>query len=154
MEDVVIVSAVRTPVGSFNGAFGAVPAHVLGQTAIGAAISRAGIEPGDVDEVILGQVLTAAQGQNPARQAARAAGGPARSPAVGITQVCGRGRRPVARAAPSSRPTARAAASKRRARRRRPASARTRSPRSRSRAARARPWSKTTSTSATTARWS
>ena len=76
MEDVVIVSAVRTPVGSFNGAFGSVPAHLLGQTAIRAAIERAGIEAGDVDEVILGQVLTAAQGQNPARQAARAAGIP------------------------------------------------------------------------------
>ena len=99
MEDVVIVSAVRTPVGSFNGAFGAVPAHVLGQTAIGAAIARAGIEPGDVDEVILGQVLTAAQGQNPARQAARAAGVPDSSTAFGINQVCGSGLRTVALAA-------------------------------------------------------
>jgi acetyl-CoA C-acetyltransferase len=96
MEDVVIVSAARTPVGSFNGAFGSVPAHVLGTAAIQAAISRAGIEAGDVDEVILGQVLTAAQGQNPARQAARAAGVPDSSTAFGINQVCGSGLRAVA----------------------------------------------------------
>ncbi len=99
MEDVVIVSAVRTPVGSFNGAFGGVPAHVLGQAAIRAAIERAGIEPGEVDEVILGQVLTAAQGQNPARQAARAAGVPDSATAFGINQVCGSGLRTVALAA-------------------------------------------------------
>ena len=99
MEDVVIVSAVRTPVGSFNGAFGSLPAHVLGQVAIRAAIERAGLEPGDVDEVILGQVLTAAQGQNPARQAARAAGVPDSSTAFGINQVCGSGLRTVAIAA-------------------------------------------------------
>ena len=67
--DIVIVSAARTAVGSFNGAFGAVPAHELGAVAIKAALERAKIEPGSVDEVILGQVLTAAQGQNPARQA-------------------------------------------------------------------------------------
>jgi acetyl-CoA C-acetyltransferase len=96
MEDVVIVSAARTPVGSFNGAFGSVPAHVLGTAAIQAAIARAGIEAGDVDEVILGQVLTAAQGQNPARQAARAAGVPDSSTAFGINQVCGSGLRAVA----------------------------------------------------------
>jgi acetyl-CoA C-acetyltransferase len=99
MEDVVIVSAARTPVGSFNGAFGSVPAHVLGQAAIQAAIARAGIEPGEVDEVILGQVLTAAQGQNPARQAARAAGVPDSATAFGINQVCGSGLRTVALAA-------------------------------------------------------
>jgi acetyl-CoA C-acetyltransferase len=99
MEDIVIVAAARTPVGSFNGAFGAVPAHVLGTAAIQGAISRAGIEPGDVDEVILGQVLTAAQGQNPARQAARAAGIPDGSTAFGINQVCGSGLRAVALAA-------------------------------------------------------
>ena len=99
MEDIVIASAVRTPVGSFNGAFGSVPAHVLGTTAIGAALERAGIEPGAVDEVILGQVLTAAQGQNPARQAARAAGIPDSATAFGINQVCGSGLRTVALAA-------------------------------------------------------
>jgi acetyl-CoA C-acetyltransferase len=99
MEDVVIVSAARTPVGSFNGAFGSVPAHVLGQAAIQAAIARAGIEAGDVAEVILGQVLTAAQGQNPARQAARAAGIPDSATAFGINQVCGSGLRTVALAA-------------------------------------------------------
>jgi acetyl-CoA C-acetyltransferase len=99
MEDVVIVSAARTPVGSFNGAFGSVPAHVLGEVAIRAAIERAGIEAGDVDEVILGQVLTAAQGQNPARQAARAAGIPDSATAFGINQVCGSGLRTVALAA-------------------------------------------------------
>ena len=99
MEDIVIVSAVRTPVGSFMGAFGAVPAHVLGSTAIQAAIARAGIEAGDVDEVILGQVLTAAQGQNPARQATRAAGIPDSATAFGINQVCGSGLRAVALAA-------------------------------------------------------
>ena len=71
MDDIVIVAAARTPVGSFNGAFGGVPAHVLGTAAIQAAIARAGIEAGEVDEVILGQVLAAAQGQNPARQAFR-----------------------------------------------------------------------------------
>jgi acetyl-CoA C-acetyltransferase len=99
MDDIVIVAAARTPVGSFNGAFGAVPAHVLGTAAIEAAISRAGIEAGDVDEVILGQVLTAAQGQNPARQAARAAGVPDAKTAFGINQVCGSGLRAVALAA-------------------------------------------------------
>ncbi len=99
MDDIVIVAAARTPVGSFNGAFGGVPAHVLGTAAIQAAISRAGIEAGDVDEVILGQVLTAAQGQNPARQAARAAGIPDAKTAFGINQVCGSGLRAVALAA-------------------------------------------------------
>ena len=99
MEDVVIVSAARTPVGSFNGAFGTVPAHVLGAEAIKAAMQRAGVEASDVDEVILGQVLTAAQGQNPARQAARAAGVPDSSTAFGINQVCGSGLRTVALAA-------------------------------------------------------
>ena len=96
MEDIVIVAAARTPVGSFNGVFGSVPAHVLGTAAIEAAIERAGIEPGDVDEVILGQILTAAQGQNPARQAARAAGIPDQKTAFGINQLCGSGLRAVA----------------------------------------------------------
>ncbi len=99
MEDVVIVSAARTPVGSFNGAFAAVPAHVLGTVALQAAMERIGMDPADVDEVILGQVLTAAQGQNPARQAARAAGIPDDKTAFGINQVCGSGLRTVALAA-------------------------------------------------------
>ena len=99
MEDVVIVSAVRTPVGSFNGALGSLPAHELGSTAIKAAIERAGIAAADVDEVILGQVLTAGQGQNPARQAARAAGVPDDKTAFLINQVCGSGLRTVALAA-------------------------------------------------------
>ena len=98
-DDIVIVSAVRTPVGSFNGVFGSVPAHVLGSTAIKAAMQRARLEPGDVDEVILGQVLTAAQGMNPARQAARMAGIPDGKTAFGINQVCGSGLRTVALAA-------------------------------------------------------
>jgi acetyl-CoA C-acetyltransferase len=95
-DDIVIVAAKRTPVGSFNGAFGAVPAHVLGTTALQAAIASAGIDPADVDEVILGQVLTAGEGQNPARQAARAAGIPDKATAFGINQVCGSGLRAVA----------------------------------------------------------
>jgi acetyl-CoA C-acetyltransferase len=99
MDDIVIVAAARTPVGSFNGVFGSVPAHVLGATALQAAISRAGIEAAEVDEVILGQVLTANQGQNPARQAARAAGVPDSATAFGINQVCGSGLRAVALAA-------------------------------------------------------
>lgn len=99
MEDIVIVSAVRTPVGSFNGAFASVPAHDLGTTALRAAMDRAGLEPGQVDEVILGQVLAAAQGQNPARQAARNAGLPDEKTAFGINQLCGSGLRAVALAA-------------------------------------------------------
>ena len=95
MEDVVIVSAARTPVGSFNGAFATVSAHTLGTVALKAAMERAGIAPGDVQEVILGQVLTAAQGQNPARQAARHAGIPDSATAFGINQVCGSGLRAV-----------------------------------------------------------
>ena len=73
-DDVVIVSAARTPVGSFNGVFATIPAHDLGAVAIKAALERAGIEPGRISEVIMGQILTAAQGQNPARQASIAAG--------------------------------------------------------------------------------
>lgn len=99
MEDIVIVSAARTPVGSFNGAFSGTPAHVLGAVALKAAIERAGLTPDDIDEAILGQVLTAAQGQNPARQAARAAGIPDSKTAFGINQVCGSGLRAVALAA-------------------------------------------------------
>jgi acetyl-CoA C-acetyltransferase len=99
MDDIVIVAAARTPVGSFNGVFGSVAAHVLGAAAIQGAVGRAGLDPGEVDEVILGQVLTAAQGQNPARQAARAAGIPDDKTAFGINQVCGSGLRAVALAA-------------------------------------------------------
>ena len=80
-DDVVIVSAARTAVGSFNGAFANLPAHELGAVAIKAALERAGVEPGRVSEVIMGQILTAAQGQNPARQASIAAGIPVESPA-------------------------------------------------------------------------
>ena len=99
MEDIVIVSAARTPVGSFNGAFATTPGHVLGTVALKAAIERAGLSPEDIDEAIMGQVLTAAQGQNPARQAARAAGIPDSKTAFGINQVCGSGLRAVALAA-------------------------------------------------------
>jgi acetyl-CoA C-acetyltransferase len=96
MTDVVIVSAARTPVGSFLGAFAGVPAHKLGETAIRAALERAGVAGADVSEVILGQVLTAAQGQNPARQASIAAGLPIGTSAWGLNMVCGSGLRAVA----------------------------------------------------------
>jgi acetyl-CoA C-acetyltransferase len=99
MDDIVIASAARTAVGSFNGVFGATPAHVLGTAALKAAIERAKLSPEDIDETILGQVLTAAQGQNPARQAARGAGIPDSKTAFGINQVCGSGLRAVALAA-------------------------------------------------------
>src|SRR5882757_4656951 len=87
-DDVVIVAAARTPVGSFNGAFATMPAHDLGAIAIKEALERAGLEPGRVSEVIMGQILTAAQGQNPARQASIAAGIPVESPAWSVNQVC------------------------------------------------------------------
>jgi acetyl-CoA C-acetyltransferase len=96
MTDVVITAAKRTPVGAFLGTLGAVPAHELGRTAIVAALEQAGVAPEDVSEVILGQVLTAAQGQNPARQASMAAGVPKEIPAWGVNQVCGSGLRAVA----------------------------------------------------------
>ena len=99
MEDIVIVSAARTAVGSFNGAFASTPAHVLGTVALKAAILRAGLSPDDIDEVILGQILSAGHGQNPARQAARAAGIPDSKTAFGINQLCGSGLRAVALAA-------------------------------------------------------
>jgi acetyl-CoA C-acetyltransferase len=95
-ESIVIVGAARTPVGSFNGALAGVPAHTLGEVAIRAALDRAGVKPADVDEVIMGQVLTAGQGQNPARQAAMAAGVPPQSTAWGLNQVCGSGLRAIA----------------------------------------------------------
>jgi acetyl-CoA C-acetyltransferase len=96
MSDVVITAAKRTPVGSFLGAFAGTPAHELGRVAIEAALAQAGVDPKDVSEVILGQVLTAGQGQNPARQAAMKAGIPQEATAFGINQVCGSGLRAVA----------------------------------------------------------
>jgi acetyl-CoA C-acetyltransferase len=96
MTDVVITAAKRTPVGSFLGSFGGTPAHELGRVAIEAALAQAGVAPEDVSEVILGQVLTAAQGQNPARQASMGAGIPKEVPAWGVNQVCGSGLRAVA----------------------------------------------------------
>jgi acetyl-CoA C-acetyltransferase len=95
-NDIVIVGAARTAVGAFNGALGALPAHDLGKVAIKAALERAGIEPGRVSEVVMGQILTAGQGQNPARQASIAAGIPVESPAWGVNQLCGSGLRAVA----------------------------------------------------------
>ncbi|MCW2319089.1 acetyl-CoA C-acetyltransferase [Rhodoblastus acidophilus] len=94
--DVVIVSAARTAVGSFSGAFANVAAHQLGVAAIKSALERAKVEAGDVDEVILGQILAAGEGQNPARQAARKAGIPDEKTAFGINQLCGSGLRAVA----------------------------------------------------------
>ena len=95
-HDIVIVSAARTPVGTFNGAFASLTAAQLGTVALKAAMERAGLEPSLIDEVILGQVLTAAQGQNPARQAAVHAGLPNTAPAWGMNQLCGSGLRAVA----------------------------------------------------------
>ena len=95
-DDVVIVSATRTAVGSFNGAFAAVPAYELGKTAIKAALELAGVEGARVSEVIMGQILTAGQGQNPARIASIGAGVPVEVPAWGINQLCGSGLRSVA----------------------------------------------------------
>ncbi len=95
-DDVVIVSAARTAIGTFNGAFANTPAHELGAVAIKAALDRAGVESGRVSEVIMGQILTAAQGQNPARQAAMKAGIPVESPAWGVNMLCGSGLRTVA----------------------------------------------------------
>src|SRR4051794_29058956 len=99
MTEIVIASAARTPVGSFNGAFATLPAHALGTVAIQAALQRAGVKPEEVDEVILGQVLPAGAGQNPARQAAVASGIPVQRTAFGINQLCGSGLRAVALAA-------------------------------------------------------
>ena len=94
--DVVIASGARTPVGSFNGAFANLPAHDLGAVAIGAALERAKVAPGEVSEVILGQILTAGQGQNPARQAAMKAKIPVETPSYLVNQLCGSGLRAVA----------------------------------------------------------
>ncbi|MEH6717647.1 MAG: acetyl-CoA C-acetyltransferase [Aurantimonas endophytica] len=95
-QSVVIVGAARTPVGAFNGAFADVPAHELGAAAIRAALQRAGVEAAEVDEVIMGQILTAGEGQNPARQAAMEAGIPQEATAWGLNQLCGSGLRTVA----------------------------------------------------------
>ena len=96
MSSIVIVGAARTPVGSFLGPLATVPGHDLGAVAITAALQRAGVSPEDVNEVILGQVLTAGAGQNPARQAAVKANIPKSATAFGINQVCGSGLRAVA----------------------------------------------------------
>jgi acetyl-CoA C-acetyltransferase len=95
-DAVVIVSAARTPVGSFNGTLAAVPASYLGTVALKAAMERASVAPGEIEEVILGQILTAGAGQNPARQASIEAGIPVESPAWGVNQLCGSGLRAVA----------------------------------------------------------
>lgn len=96
MSRIVVTAAKRTPVGSFLGAFATTPAHELGRIAIEAALTESQVDPGDVSEVILGQVLTAAQGQNPARQASLNSGIPKEVPAYGVNQVCGSGLRAVA----------------------------------------------------------
>lgn len=96
MDPIVIASAARTAVGSFNGAFNGIPAHQLGATAIKGALARAGVDGAEVDEVIMGQILSAGEGQNPARQAAMAAGIPQEATAWGLNQLCGSGLRAVA----------------------------------------------------------
>ena len=95
-NDIVIVGAARTPVGAFGGALSSLPAHDLGKVAIIEALKRAGVAGAEVSEVIMGQILTAGQGQNPARQASIAAGIPVESPAWGVNQLCGSGLRTVA----------------------------------------------------------
>ena len=95
-KDIVIAAAARTPVGSFNSAFATLPAHELGKVAIAEALKRAKLEPGEVDEVILGQILTAGEGQNPARQASIGAGLPKETTAWAVNQLCGSGLRAVA----------------------------------------------------------
>jgi acetyl-CoA C-acetyltransferase len=95
-DDIVIVGAARTPVGAFNGALSSLSAHELGKVAITAALQRAGIEAPRVSEVIMGQILTAGEGQNPARQASIAAGVPVETPAWSVNQLCGSGLRSVA----------------------------------------------------------
>ena len=96
MNDVVIAAAARTPIGAFNGGLSSVPAHHLGQVAIEEAMRRASIGPGEVDEVIMGQILAAGAGQNPARQAAVNSGIPVERTAYGVNQLCGSGLRTVA----------------------------------------------------------
>ncbi len=96
MADIVIAAGARTPVGAFNGSLSSVPAAYLGEAAIREVMSRAKIDAGEVDEVIMGQILTAGQGQNPARQAAVNAGVPVEKTAYQINQLCGSGLRSVA----------------------------------------------------------
>jgi acetyl-CoA C-acetyltransferase len=96
MSEIVVASAARTAIGSFNGAFSSVPAHYLGEVAIRAVLERAGVAPAEVSEVVMGQILTAGQGQNPARQASINAGVPVEVPAWGVNQLCGSGLRSVA----------------------------------------------------------
>jgi acetyl-CoA C-acetyltransferase len=96
MTEIVIAAAARTPVGTFNGGLSSVPAHYLGQVAIAEAIKRAGVDAGEISEVIMGQILSAGEGQNPARQAAIGAGIPVEATAYGINQLCGSGLRTVA----------------------------------------------------------
>ena len=96
MTEIIIAGAARTPVGAFNGALGSVSASDLGKTAIAEALKRAGVAAGDVSEVIMGQILTAGTGQNPARQASIAAGVPVEAPAYGVNQLCGSGLKAVA----------------------------------------------------------
>src|SRR5262245_20357366 len=96
MPEIVVASAARTAIGSFNGAFASVTAHYLGEVAIRAALERAGVAPAEVSEVVIGQILTAGQGQNPARQASVNAGIPVEVPAWGVNQLCGSGLRAVA----------------------------------------------------------
>ena len=96
MTDVVIVAAARTPVGAFLGGLSTLPAHELGAIVIKEALARAKLDAAEVSDVVLGQVLTAGQGQNPARQAGVRAGLPVETPAITINQVCGSGLRAVA----------------------------------------------------------
>jgi acetyl-CoA C-acetyltransferase len=96
MTDIVIASAVRTPIGAFNGGLASLPAHKLGEVAIAEVLRRAQVEPRDVSEVILGQILAAGEGMNPARQAAIGAGIPYETTAYSVNQVCGSGLRSVA----------------------------------------------------------
>src|SRR5215475_2897762 len=95
MDDVVILSAVRTPIGAFQGALSGLPAHALGARAIAAAVERAGLTPEEIQQVNMGCVLTAGQGQAPARQAALGAGCPVSTGALTLNKVCGSGMRAV-----------------------------------------------------------
>jgi acetyl-CoA C-acetyltransferase len=96
MSEIVVASATRTAIGSFNGGFSSVPAHYLGEVTIREVLERAGVAPAEVSEVVMGQILTAGQGQNPARQASVNAGVPVEVPAWGVNQLCGSGLRAVA----------------------------------------------------------
>src|SRR5579864_9834976 len=96
MTDIVIAAAARTPVGAFNGGLASLPAHKLGEVAIVEALRRAAVDPNEISEVIMGQILSAGEGQNPARQAAIGAGMPFEVTAYGVNQLCGSGLRTVA----------------------------------------------------------